>query len=361
MLDIKLKFGGNHSEARDWMATSPLRQLFWNVTYACNYRCPICFTDSGAPSPGELAFAEAEAMLLQAKAAGVRDIIISGGEPFMRADLPDLLARMAELGLTARIASNGSLVTDALLDRLRRETRVKSFQISLDTLDAALYQKLHGSAPRSLERALAALDAIKAHGFHTTVSVRLTPETLPGIPAMLDAARRNGWSTVTIHCPLHTRRADGAFAQDDDVLTTLHPALEHFCEIDGAWLIETYIPWAPWHPAMRQLEKRFRVVHRGCRAGRDRLTVNPTGSVSPCVCLDVPPAHIGNVRQDDLSALFRDAPLCQIFRHPAEHGICDDCAHVAACGGGCRASAYALTGHLDGPDGSCPVRQARGS
>ena len=359
MLDIKLKLAPGHTNERSWMEPSPLRTLFWNATYACNYRCTICFTDSAQRHADELTTQEADAMLRDAHAAGVRGIIVSGGEPFLREDVPALLGRMAELGMKARIASNGSVLTDDLLTRLRSESLTQSFQVSLDSLDPDLYHRIHGAPTGMLDSVLENLRRIKAHGFHTTVSVRLTPETLAGIPALLDRASSEGWATVTVHCPVHTRRTAGAFPQDADVLGLLEPVFDHYVALPTRWLVETYVPWAPYHRVMKQLAKRVRVVHRGCRAGRDRLTVNPDGSISPCVCMDIPEAHVGNVRQDRLGDMFTSAPLCLMLRRPQEHGICTDCGNVATCGGGCRASAFALTGRLDGQDGSCPIRRRR--
>ncbi|HWR97879.1 MAG TPA: SPASM domain-containing protein, partial [Candidatus Methanoperedens sp.] len=149
-----------------------------------------------------------------------------------------------------------------------------------------------------------------------------------------------------------------AWAADADLLALLEPAFEHFLGGEH-WLVETYIPWAPLHPLLRRLAERVRVVHRGCSAGRDRLTVNPGGVLSPCVCLDVAEAGIGNVREHDLATIFASAALCEVFRKPGEHGVCADCSLLPSCGGGCRAAAFALTGSLRGEDGSCPVRRAR--
>ena len=359
MLDIKLKLRPGHVNERNWMAPSPLRKLFWNVTYACNYRCGVCFADAGTRDPDELTTEEGKAVFRNAHAGGVRDIIISGGEPFMRADLLELLAYAADLGITTRIASNGSLLSDEVLKRLRRETLTKSFQISLDTLDPDLYGAFHGCPPGALESALEALRHIQSHGFHTTVSVRLTAQTLPGIPQILDRACAEGWSTVTVHCPVLTRRTEGAWPQEADVLSFLEPVFEHFLTLRTKWLVETYIPWAPYHAAIQRLGKHIRVAHRGCRAGRDRLTVNPTGWISPCVTLDVPQAYVGNVRHDDLAEVFAKAPICEMMRRPQEHGICGDCPKVSVCGGGCRAAAFAVTGRLDGQDPSCPLRLSR--
>ena len=341
------------------MEARGLSQLFWNVTYACNYRCGICFTDASQRRADELTTDEAFDLVDHAAAAGVRDIIIAGGEPFMREDLVLVLAHMAELGISARVATNGVLLTDERLAQLRRDTLVKSFQVSIDTLDPRLYATVHGSPPAAMESALAAVRSIQAHGFHTTVSARLTTGTLPGIVDLLDLARAEQWPTVTVHCPVHTRRVEGAPAQDADVLTMLAPVFEHFCSLPDSWLIETYIPWAPYHATVRRLQGRARFVHCGCRAGRDRVTISPSGWVSPCVCLDVPVAYVGNVREHDIADLFRSARLCDMMRRPREYGICIECAHTAQCGGGCRSAAFALTGRLDGQDRSCPVWRAR--
>jgi len=361
MLDVKLKLKPGHTSERSWLETSPLRALYWNVTYACNFHCKICFTDAGQVSSDELSTPEALELVESAYAAGVRDIIISGGEPFARGDIVRILGHMAELGMTARIATNGSLLTDELLAELQRDTLTESFQVSLDTLDSDLYCRIHRAPRGTLASVLHALRSMKEQGFHTTVSVRLSSETLPGIPALLDRAHEESWATVTIHCPLHTRRTADAFPQDADVLSILSPVFEHFVSLPERWLVETYIPWAPYHPEMRRLQEQIRVVHRGCSAGRDRLTVNPTGWISPCVCLDVPAAYVGNVRADQLLDVFHSSPVCKMLREPQEHGICADCHLVGTCGGGCRAAAFAQTGRLDGQDRSCPVWKKRQS
>jgi len=275
----------------------------------------------------------------------------------VRPDLEDILERMAGHGIAVRVATNGSLLDDALLKRLKAGTRVKSFQVSLDTIDPEAYSAIHGTAPGELEKVLANIDLIRENGFHTTTSVRLTPRTLPGIPALLDEAVRREWATVTVHIPVHTRRIKDAFPQDADVFSLLEPVLDHFCELPRTWLVETYVPWAEYHPVIRRLEKRIKVVHRGCRAGRDRLTIHPTGALSPCVCMDRPEAYYGNIRDIDLREAFRNSPACAILREPGAVGLCADCKHATHCGAGCRAAALALDGRIDAPDRACPVRQ----
>ena len=358
MLDIKFKLSPGHSSERVWMAPSPLKALFWNTTYSCNFKCDICFTNSGHPSPEELTTREAKDMLTTAYDAGVDDIIISGGEPFIRDDLPDILEYMGTLGLKARIASNGSLLDDDILKRLKDTTLTKSFQISIDTLDPDLYGKLHGVSPGMLSQVLRTLRLIKKHGFHTTVSTRLTPQTLDAVPALLDRAVDEGWATVTVHFPILSGRCGNNYPQDIDFLTLLIPSFNYFLTLPRHWLIEMYIPWAQYHPAMQNLEKQAKVNYVGCRAGRDRLCVNPCGDISFCVCLDIPEFYLGNVRSDNIADIFSNSKICHMMRDPGRYNICNNCVKLSVCGGGCRAAAYALTNKIDGPDRSCPVIKA---
>ncbi|UCC38334.1 MAG: radical SAM protein [Candidatus Aminicenantes bacterium] len=353
MLDVKLKLIPGHTSERVWMAASPLRTLFWNATYACNYHCSICFANADTPSSEELTTREAMEMFTNAQREGVKNLIISGGEPFMRKDIVSILSHTAKLGLEARIASNGSLLSEEILKQLKNETLTKSFQISLDTLDPGLYSKFHGVSSDTLKDVLNSLRTIKAYDFHTTVSARLTPQTLPTIPQLLDRACDEGWATVTIHIPLLTGRNGEAFPQNSDFLTLLEPAFEHFLALPKRWLTEMFIPWAQYHRLVKRLRKKIKVVYAGCRAGRDRLTINPCGDISLCVCFDVPEFYLGNIRRDNLNDIFHGSRMCDMMRHPHKYDICGDCPNVMTCGGGCRVAAYAVTGRIDGRDGSC--------
>jgi len=361
MLDVKFKLFPGHITERDWMAPSPLRTLFWNTTYACNFNCRICFTDAGMASSRELNTQEAMNMLEHARSVGVKNIIISGGEPFVRKDILDILKYMAKLGQSTRIASNGSLLNYEVLKILRDETLTKSFQISIDTLNPDLYSKFHGVSADELVNVLNVLRYIKKLGFHTTVSSRMTPQTLSSIPELLDRAYEEGWATVTVHLPLLTGRGKNAFSQDTDFLTLLEPAFEHFLKLPEKWLIEMFIPWSQYHPTSKHLEKKIKTVYAGCRGGRDRLTVNPNGDISFCVCLDVQELYLGNIREDNLLDIFRNSWICDMLRHPESHNICKDCKHVAVCGGGCRVAAYVISGRIDGQDESCPLYRHYGT
>jgi cyclic pyranopterin phosphate synthase len=148
-----------------------LRDLRISVTDRCNFRCPYCMPKEvfgpGYPflhDPQLMTLPEIGRIARAFVALGVRKIRLTGGEPLLRQDLPDLIRilkqelRVPEVALTTngwllekRVAS----LRDAGLDRLN---------VSVDSLDDATAGRLNGFGLK-VSRVLAAIDAAAALRF----------------------------------------------------------------------------------------------------------------------------------------------------------------------------------------------------
>src|SRR6059058_1145781 len=114
----------------------PLRNLRLSVTDRCNLRCSYCMPEAEyvwLPREDILHFEEIERLVDVFVTLGVDKIRLTGGEPLLRRDLPDLVARIArrpaikDLALTTNgvlLASHAEALRDAGLHRLT---------VSLDT------------------------------------------------------------------------------------------------------------------------------------------------------------------------------------------------------------------------------------
>ena len=147
----------------------PLRDLRISVTDRCNFRCPYCMPAEiygegyrFLPKPELLTFEEIERLARLFLELGAEKIRITGGEPLLRQELPDLIERLAALpGLRdLTLTTNGYLLArqaQALADAgLRRVT------VSLDSHDEATFQRMSGrsfSPVRVLEGIAAASEA----------------------------------------------------------------------------------------------------------------------------------------------------------------------------------------------------------
>ncbi len=118
-----------------------LRRLDLEVTFECNARCRMCplygehmdgspLKDVHAGRP-ELSTDEICGLLRDSRRMGVRCVKFSGGEPFLRSDLCDLIACASELGMATEVNSNGSLLTPNLARRVVN-SGLERLHISID-------------------------------------------------------------------------------------------------------------------------------------------------------------------------------------------------------------------------------------
>ncbi|CAI8035849.1 GTP 3',8-cyclase, partial [Geodia barretti] len=148
-----------------------VRDLRISVTDRCNFRCPYCMP---AEIFGEryeflkreeiLSFEEITRLTRLFVGFGVRKVRITGGEPLVRAQVTELIARLAEIDGVDDLAmtTNGFLLPryahelkDAGLNRLT---------VSMDALDEDVFSQMSGR-PYGPEKVLAGIDAARDAGF----------------------------------------------------------------------------------------------------------------------------------------------------------------------------------------------------
>ncbi|ACO45434.2 GTP 3',8-cyclase MoaA [Deinococcus deserti] len=129
----------------------PLRDLRISVTDRCNLRCTYCMPASVfgpdyafVPRSELLSFEEIERLTRLFLILGVRKLRLTGGEPTLRRDLSDLIARLARLEGVEDLAmtTNG-----LLLPRLARELKsagLRRVTVSLDSLDPDVFGQMNG-------------------------------------------------------------------------------------------------------------------------------------------------------------------------------------------------------------------------
>lgn len=137
-----------------------------SVTDRCDLRCHYClpkgFKDFHEPEEW-LSFDEIERVIRAFGALGTRRIRLTGGEPLVRARVPELAARLSALpGIEDLSLSTNATRLDRHAEALHR-AGVSRINVSLDTLDTARYKAITGG---KLGKALAGLMAAKAAGFH---------------------------------------------------------------------------------------------------------------------------------------------------------------------------------------------------
>ena len=101
----------------------------WELTHFCNMSCPFCSTLSpDRNSTPDASPQEALNMIDQLAEMGTKMIHFSGGEPTLRNDLPDLVARAKQNKMMVSFTTNGS----ASIDKMEKLLDTDIFRISID-------------------------------------------------------------------------------------------------------------------------------------------------------------------------------------------------------------------------------------
>jgi len=146
-----------------------LDSLWIQVTgLSCNLRCVHCFNTSG-PGNREFSFLsrkEVGDILDQAEGVGVRDVVFTGGEPFLHAEMAEIAGDTLSR-FPATILTNGTLLIDRIVDRLagagRNSTYSLEVRISLDATSEEENDRIRGKG--SFEKALAGVACLEKAGF----------------------------------------------------------------------------------------------------------------------------------------------------------------------------------------------------
>jgi cyclic pyranopterin phosphate synthase len=148
-----------------------LTDLRISVVDRCNFRCPYCMPEDRYPrdhrflaKAERLRFEEIERLARIFARLGVRKLRLTGGEPLLRRELPELVRRLAAVPGIEDIAltTNGSLL--AAQAAALREAGLGRITLSLDTLDAATFRALSGGRGE-VDEVLSAIDAAARAGF----------------------------------------------------------------------------------------------------------------------------------------------------------------------------------------------------
>lgn len=137
-----------------------------SVTDRCNFRCVYCMPAEGVPWQSHAAimqYEEIAEVVRVAASQGINEIRLTGGEPLVRKDLPDLVRLIAAIpGIRDISLTTNGILLDKMAAPLA-QAGLRRVNISLDTLDAGRFARITRGG--SLDRFWAGLHAAELAGF----------------------------------------------------------------------------------------------------------------------------------------------------------------------------------------------------
>ncbi len=151
-----------------------------HLTTRCNLRCAHCYSASGPDRADELDLRVVLAALERLRGEGYSQLSLSGGEPTLYKDLPELLAQAKQLGWRTSVVTNGLTVASR-----RFEQSAPSMDVVAVSLDGgeATHDRLRGR-DGSFRKALENLAALKTMVPVVAVATCVTRDVLAELPEL---------------------------------------------------------------------------------------------------------------------------------------------------------------------------------
>lgn len=143
----------------------PLRVMF-ELTYRCNFKCPHCYVPQSYKNEKrkELTTQEIFFILEQLKEAGCLYLGFTGGEPFLREDIVEIIRFAKRCGFQILIYTNGSLINEKVAIELKR-LKPNKIDITIPAMSKVSFERISG-VPGSREQVFNSIRFLHEKGIH---------------------------------------------------------------------------------------------------------------------------------------------------------------------------------------------------
>ncbi|WP_424358781.1 SynChlorMet cassette radical SAM/SPASM protein ScmE [Methanocella sp. MCL-LM] len=332
------------------------------ITNYCNLRCLYC---SHFSSPGEvnrdLSLDEWLQFFGELKDCAVMDVTLSGGEPFLRKDIREIIDGIVRNRMRYSILTNGTLITDELASFIASTGRCNMIQISVDGSNSEVHDSCRGEG--SFQKAIEGILHLTRHSIPVFPRVTIHKDNVKDLEAiaklLLDDLGLPGFSTNSAsHLGMCRNNRSIQLSVEDrmEAMETLVRLTEKYGDRISALagpLADARI-WSMMENARLKGVKEIagRGALTGCRCYMEKIAVRADGVIIPCPHL----GHIalGRINQDSLRDVWQYHPELATLRSRIniplkDFEFCRGCDYVQYCTGNCPGLAYTLLGKVNHP------------
>jgi SynChlorMet cassette radical SAM/SPASM protein ScmE len=333
------------------------------ITNRCNLRCKYCYyfaspSDVGADLPTK----EWLQFIDEMGKCSVMNVILAGGEPFCREDLPEIISRIVQNRMRFGILTNGTLITENMAKFLASTRRCDWVQVSIDGSIPTTHDACRG--PGSFRKAMEGIRRLQEHEVPIRVRVTIHRDNvndLEGIAQLLlEELGLDGFSTNSAsYMGLCMQNADQVQLTPKERMRAMETLLRLDKKYKG--LISAAAgPLADGKRWRAMEEARSRGAPRygnggfltACSGVMSKIAVRSDGIMVPCTQM----SHIelGKINADSLQEIWLNHPELRRLRERqkiplSNFEFCKGCEYLPYCTGNCPALAYNLTGMENHP------------
>lgn len=338
-----------------------LKEVHFDITSRCNLKCLHCYQKPYlSKDTGEMQTNEIKSLIDQLAKMNIGKLVISGGEPFLREDLIEIIDYAFKKGIIVpTVFTNGTILNDSLVKICNYDKPI-SLAVSLDGYNENINDFIRGSD--SFKRTIKFLNYIlisqkKGSKVKIVIDTMIHPKNFENLQEMFLFLSKLGVQRWRASLP----RNQGSFTENQNKLKI---------ELDKVFFeYEKFILWylkegRKISSIDIQIESFFRtaLIERKkavffkedsccCEYKKRALAIKPNGDVVGCTAFTN--LIIGSLKQKSIKEIWRSQQMQQLKQiRISDIKECANCEYVYLCGTGCRRMALSGKGSLNAKDES---------
>lgn len=349
------------SETTDITLDAPLK-ILWKITGKCNANCQHCWAKLGFEHSHEELMKVADEICEN----NVLMVSVSGGEPFMREDIFEILQKLKDNNILIDIMTNGSLIDETVVCRLKEilNSNTDVVQVSLDGPNSEIHDAQRNV--KIFEKAVNAIRLLKQNGIKVRNVFTATPINQKYLIETYKLANSLGVDTFA-PAPVFPLRRGRRFENKLDELEYIRQIA--ICkQLESSMITKLRI----------QVGKRYQFLMNKYLDELDKsifdtkesriISLNETNAFMQIDAEgDALPgpewekeASAGNVYEEGLMNIWKNGKKWEEFRKKRDltKCICNECKIFNICKGGNAKYAFDAFGTINMPDASCIIARS---
>lgn len=323
----------------------------FEITNLCNFRCSFCSARLSEGRRKDLPTGDVLKIISSLAAEGVHSIFLTGGEPFLRKDLPVIVSKSMDCGMNVTLSTNGASVSKEAAGQMAG-AGLGEIQVSIHGNDG-VHDRMVG-VDGAFEASVNGLRNLLDAGITATVASVATRENCGSLPALAEKVAAMGASYFRVlRLMPHSREMLDqipSFSQMEDLVGELS-------KIERKFDISIMVTAPPGFAEETGNRKQYRILHplcHTCTAGKISMGIFADGDCVPCLELRDSKFVCGNLLREPLSKIWdsRQMRLHRKISPENYNGGCGKCKWKWSCYSA-RCVAHNLGGDLLGSDISC--------
>ena len=340
--------------------SSPVR-IHFCYTQLCNLNCGHCFTKQQKTAE-ELSFDMKVNMLDELSELGISEILVGGGEPFMKMDFISFIKECNRRDINIKVFTNGLLFDRDIVDELSR-TKIKYLSVSVDGTTDDEYDAIRGVKGLNTIKNNIALLKEKC-SFPICISITINRYNYRKAEEYLKLACQMNIDRIKVR----PTKPGGNVLLNRNIYPSPEQYLQFICAIQKIWneqyadKLRLDYSWGDTRLKYDEKKDQMVVINNpfpyegyGCFAGKGSMVIRADGGTSPCGFLPekMQICKSNNIKEKGIKEIWDSGLKFNALRGWLGNEKCRNCQYYAVCRGGCIARTLYAKKMVMEPDPWC--------